>query len=181
MTEAPQPGTAFQDFEKQLALVSLPAQGSLKGKEKETPPSGWPSSQAQASDKFETLSFVLVFMILTMIVYIFIFILFYYFFVIEGQTLVVYEASFSSLILVIFVNNIVSLKCMVFVFSHFLSFPPHRLLKTKVYWQNALSNLVKNISPCFLTKLFNKSYNIQEISQHLHNKQNVNILKYTNF
>ena len=40
VTEAPQPGTAFQDFEKQLALVSLPAQGSLKGKEKETPPSG---------------------------------------------------------------------------------------------------------------------------------------------
>ena len=38
MTEAPQPGTASQDFEKQLALVTLPAQGSLKGKEKETPP-----------------------------------------------------------------------------------------------------------------------------------------------
>ena len=36
--EAPQPGTASQDFEKQLALVTLPAQGSLKGKEKETPP-----------------------------------------------------------------------------------------------------------------------------------------------
>ena len=38
VTEAPQPGTASQDFEKQLALVTLPAQGSLKGKEKETPP-----------------------------------------------------------------------------------------------------------------------------------------------
>ena len=38
MTEAPQPGTASQDFEKQLVLVTLPAQGSLKGKEKETPP-----------------------------------------------------------------------------------------------------------------------------------------------
>ena len=38
VTEAPQPGTAFQDFEKQLALVTLPVQGSLKGKEKETPP-----------------------------------------------------------------------------------------------------------------------------------------------
>ena len=37
VTEAPQPGTASQDFEKQLALVTLPAQGSLKGKEKETP------------------------------------------------------------------------------------------------------------------------------------------------
>ena len=37
-TEAPQPGTASQDFEKQLALVTLPAQGSLKGKEKDTPP-----------------------------------------------------------------------------------------------------------------------------------------------
>ena len=35
MTEAPQPGTASQDFEKQLALVTLPAQESLKGKEKE--------------------------------------------------------------------------------------------------------------------------------------------------
>ena len=38
VTEAPQPGTASQDFEKQLALVTLPAQGSFKGKEKETPP-----------------------------------------------------------------------------------------------------------------------------------------------
>ena len=38
VTKAPQPGTASQDFEKQLALVTLPAQGSLKGKEKETPP-----------------------------------------------------------------------------------------------------------------------------------------------
>ena len=36
--EAPQPGAASQDFEKQLASVTLPAQGSLKGKEKETPP-----------------------------------------------------------------------------------------------------------------------------------------------
>ena len=38
VTETPQPGTASQDFEKQLALVTLPAQGSLKGKEKENPP-----------------------------------------------------------------------------------------------------------------------------------------------
>ena len=38
MTEAPQPGIASQEFEKQLALITLPAQGSLKGKEKETPP-----------------------------------------------------------------------------------------------------------------------------------------------
>ena len=37
VTEASQPGTAFQDFEKQLALVTLPAQESLKGKEKEIP------------------------------------------------------------------------------------------------------------------------------------------------
>ena len=35
VTEAPQPGSASQDFEKQLALVTLPAQESLKGKEKE--------------------------------------------------------------------------------------------------------------------------------------------------
>ena len=38
VTEAPQPGAASQDFEKQLASVTLPAQGSLKDKEKETPP-----------------------------------------------------------------------------------------------------------------------------------------------
>ena len=38
MTEAPQPGTASQDSEKQLALVTLPAQESLKDKEKETNP-----------------------------------------------------------------------------------------------------------------------------------------------
>ena len=36
VTEAPQPGIASQDFEKQLALVTLPAQESLKDKEKET-------------------------------------------------------------------------------------------------------------------------------------------------
>ena len=38
MIEAPQPGTASQDFKKQLALVTLPAQESLKGKEKEITP-----------------------------------------------------------------------------------------------------------------------------------------------
>ena len=38
VTEAPQPGTASQDFEKQLALVTLPAQESLKDKEKEITP-----------------------------------------------------------------------------------------------------------------------------------------------
>ena len=38
MTEALQPGAASQDFEKQLALVILHAKGSLKEKEKETPP-----------------------------------------------------------------------------------------------------------------------------------------------
>ena len=37
VTEAPQPGAASQDFEKQLASVTLPAEGLLKGKEKETP------------------------------------------------------------------------------------------------------------------------------------------------
>ena len=37
VTEAPQPVATSQDFEKQLALVTLLAQGSLKGKEKETP------------------------------------------------------------------------------------------------------------------------------------------------
>ena len=38
VTETPKPGTTFQDFEKQLALVTLPAQESLKDKEKETNP-----------------------------------------------------------------------------------------------------------------------------------------------
>ena len=38
MTEALQPGAASQDFEKQLASVTLSAEGFLKGKEKETPP-----------------------------------------------------------------------------------------------------------------------------------------------
>ena len=38
VTEAPQPGAASQDFEKQLALVTLPAQEPLKDKEKETNP-----------------------------------------------------------------------------------------------------------------------------------------------
>ena len=38
VTEVPRPGAASQDFENQLASVTLPAQGSLKGKEKKTPP-----------------------------------------------------------------------------------------------------------------------------------------------
>ena len=38
MTEALQPGAASQDFEKQLASVTLPAEGTLKEKEKEIPP-----------------------------------------------------------------------------------------------------------------------------------------------
>ena len=38
VTEAPQLGAASQDFEKQLASVTLLAEGFLKGKEKETPP-----------------------------------------------------------------------------------------------------------------------------------------------
>ena len=38
VTEAPQPGSASQDFEKQLALVTLPTQESLKDKEKEITP-----------------------------------------------------------------------------------------------------------------------------------------------
>ena len=38
MTEAPQQGSASQDFEKQLALVTLPAQESLKDKDKEVTP-----------------------------------------------------------------------------------------------------------------------------------------------
>ena len=38
VTEAFQPRATSQDFEKQLALVNLPAEGSLKEKEKEIPP-----------------------------------------------------------------------------------------------------------------------------------------------
>ena len=38
VTEAPQSEAASQDLEKQLALVTLPAEGSLKEKEKEDPP-----------------------------------------------------------------------------------------------------------------------------------------------
>ena len=38
VAEALQPGAASQDFEKQLASITLPAKGFLKGKEKETPP-----------------------------------------------------------------------------------------------------------------------------------------------
>ena len=38
MTEAPQSETTSQDFEKRLALVTLPAQESLKDKEKEITP-----------------------------------------------------------------------------------------------------------------------------------------------
>ena len=37
VTEAPQSEATSQDFEKQLALVTLPAEGSLKEKEKEDP------------------------------------------------------------------------------------------------------------------------------------------------
>ena len=44
----------------------------------------------------------------------------------------------------------------------------------KTYHQISL----KNIFLSFLTKVFNKFYNIQGISQHLRNKQNVNTLKY---
>ena len=38
VTEALQPRAASQDFEKQLALVTLPIEGALKEKEKEIPP-----------------------------------------------------------------------------------------------------------------------------------------------
>ena len=38
VTEALQPEAASQDFEKQLALVTLPAEGSLQEKEKKSPP-----------------------------------------------------------------------------------------------------------------------------------------------
>ena len=37
MTEALQPEVTSQDFEKQLALVTLPVEGSFKEKEKEIP------------------------------------------------------------------------------------------------------------------------------------------------
>ena len=37
VTEALQPGAAFQDFEKQLASTTLPVEGALKEKEKDIP------------------------------------------------------------------------------------------------------------------------------------------------
>ena len=40
MTEVLQPRTASQDFEKQLASVTLSTEGSFKEKEKEIPPEG---------------------------------------------------------------------------------------------------------------------------------------------
>ena len=38
MTEAIQPEATSQDFEQQLASVTLPAEGALKEKEKKVPP-----------------------------------------------------------------------------------------------------------------------------------------------
>ena len=38
VTEAPQPEATSQDFEKQLTSVTLPIEGSLKEKEKKSPP-----------------------------------------------------------------------------------------------------------------------------------------------
>ena len=38
VTEAPQSEAASQDFEKQLALVTVPVEGSLQEKEKKSPP-----------------------------------------------------------------------------------------------------------------------------------------------
>ena len=38
VTEAPQPEAASQDFEKQLALVTVPIAGPLQEKEKRSPP-----------------------------------------------------------------------------------------------------------------------------------------------
>ena len=70
-----------------------------------------------------------------------------------------------------------------YVYSFYLSSYPffhisHWRVKyiDKTYHQISL----KNVFLSFLTKLFNKFYNIQGISQHLRNKQNVNTLKYTN-
>ena len=38
VTEAPQPEAVSQDFEKQLALVTVPVAGPLQEKEKRSPP-----------------------------------------------------------------------------------------------------------------------------------------------
>ena len=62
VTEALQPGAASQDFEKQLASVTLPAEGSLKEKEKEIPPEAvdqTPKSKLQIKLKPQVLYLVL--------------------------------------------------------------------------------------------------------------------------
>ena len=99
MTKAPQPRIAFQDFEKQLALVILPAQEPLKGKEKRDHPwSSWPGSQAQASVQAETLSFILVFSFLVFFFYDIyngcnlVIIISFFFYFIEGQIFIIHEA-----------------------------------------------------------------------------------------
>ena len=57
MTETLQPRAASQDFEKQLASVTLPAEGTLKEKEKEIPPEVVEGPHIQTPNKVEALVF----------------------------------------------------------------------------------------------------------------------------
>ena len=67
MTEAIQPEATSQDFEQQLASVTLPAEGALKEKEKKNPSwSSWQGSQVQNPNKVEAL--VLIFRIMKVVV-----------------------------------------------------------------------------------------------------------------
>ena len=110
VTVAPQPGAASQDFEKQLASVTLPTQGSLKGKEKETLPKvadQAPKSKLQIKlnlnfctcfyDIYNDCNFV---------------------FCIEGQILIRYETFFLG------PNNICQYYCSTQMYGiHFILFP----------------------------------------------------------
>ena len=58
MTETLKPRAASQDFEKQLASVTLPAEGTLKEKEKEIPPEVVEGPHIQTPNKVEALVFI---------------------------------------------------------------------------------------------------------------------------
>ena len=57
MTETLKPRAASQDFEKQLASVTLPAEGTLKEKEKEILPETVEGPHIQTPNKVEALVF----------------------------------------------------------------------------------------------------------------------------
>ena len=82
------------------------------------------------------------------------------------------------LVLITFVSIIVFLRCMVFILSYLLSFLQHTLLRSK---NTLIKHTIKSRYQKYIL-LWPSSlisfYNIQAMSQHLCNKQNVNILKH---